>query len=234
VSIKWNKQNPSNGVIKTLFPETKVKDTSLGKAFQSYVGTLTVGQTKHGASYGSKKYLAELGENKKINSLTFSEIAEMFKKLQSKYGLTETGATVIRSELMRLIRFTVTGDASSRKAPVVSETSTNGHKPDVSLKISRVSIENLQSMMPMFEGGRFRGLKAELKRELIETPTGQFALIHAKEMAENKKERTAAGAALSKMLTDNKLDWLIRWTGQEKGFLVVRRSDWEKVKGGRK
>lgn len=100
----------------------------------------------------------------------------------------------------------------------------------VRLKIVRADLSELHGLMPVFQSGRFMELKQEARQEISETPEGQFAIVKATPLLiESKKERMAAISALSGTVRSQ--GWLVRWSTQAKGFLLVRISDWKNTKG---
>ena len=103
----------------------------------------------------------------------------------------------------------------------------------IKLKIGRMQIEDLMSIMPTWGSGRFMALKEEVRREIHETPDDQFVVIKGTpELINSKKERQAAITALTN--TVRSFGWCVRWSNLEKSFLVVRKDQWSKIRGGKK
>lgn len=105
-------------------------------------------------------------------------------------------------------------------------------KEPIKLKISRARLEDLAGLLPMWSNGRFMALKTEARREIQETPADQFVIIKAPHMMDNKKERIAASTALCNLI--NPMGWILRWSNEARGFLLVRKEQYKQIKQGSK
>ena len=104
---------------------------------------------------------------------------------------------------------------------------------NVTMKVVRYGVDQLAEMLPTRKAGRFYDLKVHVKREIAQTPVGQFFLIQAKEVPKRKKdadpakERVAFELAIKNLFKTQLLPWTIVYSPVNDSYLVVRERDYK-------
>lgn len=222
--------DPAAKLVTLVTGKDKVNSDGLKKDFERYLEVSNNTTGKRSVIKMAMNYLlASLG-NIDVNSLTAKDVTALKKTLNKDKTVKYSKKRTISGELFCLVRWLDTGHwRSNNYTPRESVPSEK-----ISLKIGRVHIDNLSEFMPLFGGGRFGGIRMEIRQEIMETPEDQFAFITGtKEMASNRKEREALRLAILKMLKEMNAEWVCRWSNMKNGFILARREHWDAIKHGK-
>ena len=220
MSIQWMKQDKQKTIVEILNPGAVVKE-KLRDAAERMKKEFPwrSNAAKHVFTYSIKKTFEKLGSFP-LDAIT---VKNLF------LGNDKS----VRYAICLLIKW-VLDVKTERKNPSPTEQKHTSpqEKIPVKLKIMRGQIDNLWAILPSFEMGRFSSLKREVIQEIKETPDDQFIIVKgSQQITDNRKERNAALTALSSVSAP--LGWCVRWSTPAGGFLLVRTTQWNKIKGGK-
>lgn len=100
------------------------------------------------------------------------------------------------------------------------------------LKIMSLPVDELAKLLPVSNcHGRFYSIKSQVMAEISESLNGHGNYIPLpKEIRHNKKEREAMKNSIVSIFRKTKTDWIIRYSPTSNGFVLMRESDFKKIK----
>jgi hypothetical protein len=221
--IFWSKQEPSRKIVDVLGLAVK-KDATLKEAGDAY---LLSDRLVHpsAAKQGINNMLSVLDGKRKISVCTVADALKVFAVMTKRKSESEGHGG--RAALVNVIRYHITGEVP---APMIKKSAGTSDDEVGKLKFSKAKIADILHLVPLYSHtGRFGWLKGEVQKQIHSLGEGEAGMIEAPKRSMDDKEAKAMCAAVSSMFAKGKLPWVIRFNPNEKFFIVMRKSDFEKL-----